>query len=173
MRIIILNGSAHRGKDQFVNFFKKHYKFTCINWSTIDKVKEISKKYFGWDGKKTDESRKFLSDIKKIWSEYNNGPFNTIIKQISRYNRNHKKDKEYTVYFIHCREPYEIQKFVDKYGKKCITVLLIRDDREVPNNDSDKNVANYKYDYIINNNGNIKDLENESIKFVKIIKKSF
>lgn len=173
MRIIILNGSANRGKDNFANFFKKHYKYVCLNWSTIDQVKMVSKKYFGWDGKKTDDARKFLSDIKRIWSDYNNGPFDNMVKQISKYNRNHKKDREYTIYFIHCREPREIQKFVDKYGNKCITILLTRDDREIPNNDSDKNVANFNYDYVINNNGDKKDLENEAIKFVKIIKKSF
>ena len=82
-----------------------------------------------------------------------------------------KDEKDNIIYFIHCREPHEIQKFVDKYKDKCITILLERNDRDVPNNTSDKNVANFNYDYIINNNGNKKDLEKEAINFLEKINK--
>ena len=149
----------------------KHYDYNCVNWSTIDKVKDVAKNHFGWNGKKTDDARKFLSEMKRIWSEYNNGPFNHMVKQISNhYSKLNKKDKQNFIYFIHCREPHEIQKIKDKYGKKCLTILLKRDDREVPDNDSDKNVNNYNYDKIIQNNGNKSDLESEAIKFVNDIK---
>lgn len=168
MRIIIINGSASTGKDNFVNYFKKHYNFKCFNWSTIDKVKKVSKRNFGWNGKKTEDARLFLSEIKRVWSEFNNGPFEDMVNKISKsYEKLEKNDKENVVYFIHCREPQEIQKFVDKYKDKCITILLKRDDRDVPNNDSDKNVSNFNYNYLIENSGNKKDLEKEAIKFLK------
>ena len=171
MKVIILNGAACTGKDNFANYFKKHYKYKCINWSTIDKVKKISKRNFGWDGKKTEPARKFLSEVKRIWGEYNNGPFNDMVKQIStHYSKLDKKDKKNFIYFIHCREPYEIQKFVDKYGKKCSTLLLRREDREVPDNLADKNVNNFNYDFVIENNGNKKDLEKQAIDFIDKIK---
>ena len=172
MKIVIVNGAAKVGKDQFANFFKKHYKYKSVNWSTIDKVKKISKRNFGWNGKKTDEARKLLSEMKRIWSEFNNGPFEDMVQKISKYNSGLKKvDKENIIYFIHCREPHEIQKFVDKYGDKCITMLLNKEDREVPNNESDKNVANFKYDYYIDNNGNKKDLEKQVKDFIEKLKK--
>jgi hypothetical protein len=171
MKVIIINGSAQTGKSNFASYFKKNYKYKCINWSTIDKVKKVSKRNFGWDGKKTPEARLFLSEIKRIWGEYNNGPFKDIIKRISdHYSKLNKKDKKNFIYFIDCREPYEIQKFVDEYKKNCITVLLKREDRVVPNNLADKNVANYNYDFIIENNGNKKDLQKEAIKFMDKIK---
>lgn len=170
MKVIIINGSSQTGKDNFSNYFKKHYDYKCVNWSTIDKVKKVSKRNFGWDGKKTNEARFFLSEIKRIWGEYNNGPFKDMVKQIeTHYSKLNKKEKKNFVYFIHCREPYEIQKFVDKYKKKCITILLKREDREIPNNDADKNVANFNYDYIIENNGNKQDLEQQAIKFISKI----
>ena len=172
MKIIILNGAANRGKDQFANFFKKEYK-KSVNWSTIDKVKKVSRRNFNWDGKKTDEARKFLSEIKRVWSEYNNGPFNDMIDKIEKHNlKLNKKDKNDFIYFIHCREPHEIQKFVDKYGKECITILLKRDGREIPNNDSDKNVDNFNYDYIIENTGNKKKLKEKCLSFLEEIKKA-
>jgi dephospho-CoA kinase len=173
MKIVILNGSNQSGKDQFANFFKKHYKYESVNWSTIDKVKKISKRNFGWDGKKTEEARLLLSEMKRIWSEFNNGPFKDMVQKISKYNSNLPKyDRQNIVYFIHCREPHEIQKFVDKYDKNCLTVLLKKDDREVANNYSDKNVANYKYDFYIDNNGDKKELENQVIKFIEVITQS-
>lgn len=168
MKIIILNGSAQSGKDNFALYVKKHYDYKCMNWSTIDKVKKIAKRNFGWDGKKTEPARKFLSEMKRIWGEYNNGPFEDMVKKISDFNSKlNNKDRKNIIYFIHCREPYEIQKFVDKYGKKCITLLLKREDRTVPDNLSDKNVDNFNYDCIIKNNGNKKDLEKEAIKFIE------
>jgi hypothetical protein len=168
MKVIVINGSARSGKDQFTNYVKKHYDGKCMNWSTIDKVKKISRRNLGWDGKKTEEARKFLSEIKRVWGEYNNGPFMDITKRISTFNSKlNKKNKKNIIYFIHCREPYEIQKFVDKYGDKCMTVLLKRDDREVPDNLADKNVGNFDYNVTIQNNGNKKDLEKDAIKFIE------
>ena len=172
MKVVILNGSAKSGKDQFASFFAKEYK-NCVNWSTIDKVKTVAKRNFDWDGKKTNEARKFLSEIKRVWSEYNNGPFNDIIDKINKHNlKLDKKEKKDFIYFIHCREPHEIQKFVDVFGIKCITVLLKRDDREVPDNDSDRNVDNFNYNYIIENTGDKNDLKNKSLSFLKEIKKA-
>jgi dephospho-CoA kinase len=173
VKVIIINGSNQSGKDNFANFFKKYYKYKSVNWSTIDKVKKISKRNFGWDGKKTDDARLFLSEIKRVWSEFNNGPFEDMVQKISKYNSNlPKSDRQNIVYFVHCREPHEIQKFVNKYGKKCLTVLLKRDDREVANNDSDKNVGNYEYDFFIDNNGDKKELEKQVKEFIETIKAS-
>jgi len=171
MKIVVVNGSARSGKDNFVNYFKKHYNSKCFNWSTIDKVKRVSRRNFGWNGRKTDEARLFLSELKRIWTEFNNGPFEDMVNKITRhYTKLDKKDKQNVIYFIHCREPHEIQKFVDKYEDKCITLLLKRDDRDVPNNESDKNVANFNYDHIINNIGDKKQLEKEAIEFINKIK---
>jgi glutamyl-tRNA reductase len=171
MKVILINGSAQTGKDNFANYFKKHYKYKCVNWSTIDKVKKVSRRNFGWNGKKTDEARLFLSELKRIWTEFNNGPFEDMINKIdNHYTKLEKKDKRYMIYFIHCREPREIQKFVDKYNNKCITVLLKREDRDIPNNESDKNVANFNYDFIINNVGDKKQLEKEALDFLNKIK---
>lgn len=169
MKVIIINGSARSGKDKFVKFFADNYEHKCFNWSTIDDVKRISKKHFGWNGRKNNKSRLFLSEMKRIWAEFNDGPFRNMVNKISdHYN---KSGDENNIYFIHVREPEEIKKFVEEYKENCITILLKRDDRKVPNNNSDKNVNNFDYDYIINNNGVEKDLEIESLNFLEKITK--
>ena len=172
MKIIIINGSSSVGKDNFANFFKKHYEYKSVNWSTIDKVKKVSKRNFGWNGKKTDEARLFLSEIKRVWTNFNNGPFEDMINKITKhYSKLEKKEQQNMIYFIHCREAHEIQKFVDKYGDDCKTILLKREDREVPNNDSDRNVANFNYDFTIDNNGNKQDLKKQSLEFINTLTK--
>ena len=81
-------------------------------------------------------------------------------------------DQDNVVYFIHCREPKEIQKFLDKYGDNCVTLLVRRNNVNVPNNESDKNVENFDYDYYIDNDGNKKDLKQKSKEFIKILWKN-
>lgn len=164
MKVIIINGTGGSGKDLFVEFFQKNYKYKCLNLSTVDDVKEIAENYLGWDGIKNDKSRKFLSELKRIWKEYNNGPFNGIINKITEF-ENYTKNKK-NIFFVHSREPKEIQEFVDKFGDKCIT-LLVKRNVEIPNNDSDMNVEKFNYDYIIENNDTIKELELKAIDFIK------
>jgi hypothetical protein len=172
MLIILINGSNNSGKDQFVEYFMKNYEHKTVNMSTIDKIKEISKKHFNWNGIKTEESRKFLSDMKKLWSEFNNGPFLYMIKKIEKYySKLNKKDKKKVVFFIHCREPEEIQKIKEHYNQSCLTILLKRNNRpenkQVSQNQSDMGVDNYSYDKIICNDGDKSNLELESIKFIQ------
>jgi hypothetical protein len=173
--VIIINGSNQSGKDQYVDDFIKHYKYRAVNISTIDKVKELSKKYFGWDGKKTHPARKFLAEMKRIWAEYNNGPFLYTLSQIKKINSQLKKSEQKNlIVFVHCREPEEIQKFKEKYKEKCITILLKREDRnerkQIADNQADMGVDNYNYDKIVYNNGNKIDLELEAIKLVEELK---
>lgn len=74
-QIVIINGTGGSGKDTFVQFCSKYNK--VMNFSSIDKVKEIAR-LIGWDGKKTEKDRKFLSDLKKLTTEYNDMAFNSI-----------------------------------------------------------------------------------------------
>lgn len=82
MRVVIVNGVAGSGKDKFVSYVKKLSDFKVENLSSIDRVKQIAESCFGWNGKKNDESRKMLSEMKKVWTDFNNGPFEIVTKKI-------------------------------------------------------------------------------------------
>lgn len=173
--IVIISGSNNSGKDQFVEFFIEQYRYKAFNWSTIDEIKLLSKKHFDWNGKKTEPARKFLAEMKRIWAEFNNGPFTHMVKKIKYHSEKlNKKNKENVIYFIHCREPEEIQKFKEEFKDKCITVLLKREERpehkKIADNHADMNVDNYYYDKIILNNGSKIDLKLEAVRFVEEIK---
>ena len=175
MKVVVINGVAISGKDKFVSFFKEISNDLRVkNYSSIDRVKQISEICFGWDGKKNDKSRQLLSEIKRVWTEYNDGPFETIKTQIEtdiKWSKNKGKDVSKNVYFLHIREPKEILK-VKKYYGDCITLLIKKDVNFIPNNYSDKNVENFDYDYIVDNNKSEKELRKRADEFLRYIKKT-
>jgi hypothetical protein len=177
--IIITNGSGGVGKDTFANILGKYGSVKKI--SSIDKIKEIAR-IGGWEGSKTEKDRKFLSDLKLLFSDYNNLPFNEIQKEIKSFLFKDNEASEPSVdefLLIDIREPDEIDKIVNyfkfyngEYNK--IYTILIRTNRvnEIKSNMADANVENYFYDYIIENN-NLKELE-ESVQYlIKDLKGEF
>jgi len=173
--IIIINGVAESGKDTFIEIFKRTYYTTVYNFSTINKIKEIAKE-LGWKGTKTDKDRKFLSNLKDLWTNYNNGPFNYILDVVKNTIGDYYLDECNSFVFIHCREPKEILKLKNYFIKMsksrskyngCIvkTLLLKRNKKNIPNNHADMYVENYNYDYIVKNNGTLEELKEQVIKF--------
>lgn len=151
-RIVVINGVGTSGKDAFVGFYRIHHELdTCVfNISSVDSVKMVARQ-MGWDGTKDDRSRKFLSDIKDLWTNYNDGIFQDLCNCLDKKNEG--------VIFIHCREPEEIARYKERFGNECVTLLVIRPGVTVPNNASDQNVFNYTYDHTIMNDGSLKELE--------------
>lgn len=166
-RVFIINGSGGVGKDTFVelvstelnNKLKKFH--TVVNFSSVDKVKEIAKE-IGWDGKKTERDRKFLSDLKLLTSEYCDMSFKSVKNKVNEF----FEDKESRFLFLHIREPKEIQRAAKEFNAK--TILIVRDAiKHITSNMADENVFNYEYDYIIENNGTKEELNNKAKDFVK------
>ena len=169
MKIIVINGRPRAGKDTFVEFCKSHCSW-CLNVSTVDFVKEVAK-FCGWNGEKTAENRKFLSDLKDLLTQWNDVPFKKVSKEISAF------VGEMTMYdfdpeiegiiFIHCREPKEIARFHKELGAQ--TLLITRDEveEEVQSNHADEEVDKYKYDYMIANDGTLQDLEEAAMHFLE------
>lgn len=172
--LVIVNGKSGNGKTTFNEMCadyinKSEYAYPHIV-SSIDFVKEIAYK-MGWNGEKNEKSRQLLSDLKKIWIEFSNGPMAYAIKMIMNTDNisNH-------VFFMDIREIDEIEKirsFIN-YNSKilnvcCITVAILKDgdlDRNFNGNKSDDGVFNMVYDYYISNSGTREDLYNNAIKFV-------
>ena len=157
--IIIINGYGGSGKDTFVEFVSKYNK--VYNFSSVDKVKEIAK-IIGWNGEKDEKSRKFLSDLKKLTTDYNDMSFNSIKEAVNNFN---SSDNE--IMFIHIREPEEIKRAVLEFNAK--TLLIKRDDiNKITSNYSDASVENYNYDYVINNT-TLEELEKQAKNFYNLI----
>ena len=133
--------------------------------STVDFVKEVAR-FCGWDGVKTLENRKFLSDLKDLLTEWNDIPYKMIVEHIKSL----PVSQDWLV-FVDCREPAEIQKLKERLN--ATTVIIRRE--EVENNEvsnhADSDVFYYDYDLTIYNNSDIIHLENEARKFIEYMKK--
>ena len=157
--IFVTNGMARSGKDTFAALMNEFV--PTKKYSSIDYIKEIAK-LCGWDGQKNERSRKFLSDLKVLTSQYNDLPFKMIQKQIQEFHKN----KKYNVLLIDIREPEEIRKLCYKY-KDVKTILIKRSSvKTITSNMADAGVFNYNYDFVIENNGTLDELKSIVKKFV-------
>lgn len=157
--VFIINGSGGVGKDTFANMVSTIYEGKVDNFSSIDRIKEAAV-MLGWTGEKGEEDRKFLSDIKKLSSEYNDMPFRSMKKRYDYF-----LEAGYEVLFLHIREPEEIERAKREFNAK--TILIKRDSvKQIKSNSSDRDVENYRYDIVINNNGDLMDLVKTVKKFI-------
>lgn len=161
--VIIINGSGGVGKDTLCDIVGKHY--CTMNISSIDPIKEIAYSN-GWKGDKDAKSRKFLADLKRIFTEYNELPQKYLYNKYEEFLSNEKQ-----ILFVHIREPEEICKFKKKIKCRCMT-LLIRGRENTNcywNNTADDNVENYNYDYFYVNNKKLEDVEKDFMEFFNFI----
>ena len=172
LRVVIVNGRPGCGKTTFedmcMNILGLLY---CKSRSSIDKIKEIAREG-GWNGEKDAASRKLLSDLKRIFSEYNDLPTQDIIQFLKGW------ESELQMYdvgginhilFVDVREPENIEKL--KKRLNAVTVLIRRpgdDDVEI-SNDSDLSVFNYNYDCTILNTGDLEHLKSAAQAFLNQI----
>jgi dephospho-CoA kinase len=178
VKVVVVNGRPGCGKTTFEEICKNlENKFSlrfdinkplhCSIMSTVDIVKDIA--YIcGWDGTKTSENRKMLSDLKDYLTQCADLPFKSIksaVKSLEEVTGNID-----TILFVDSREPAEIQRFKDEMN--ATTVLIRRPEVEniETSNHADAEVFNFNYDLTIWNNSDIINLENEAEKFLEYMK---
>ena len=157
-QVFIINGNGGTGKDTFVSFVSDIV--YTINYSSIDKVKEIAR-IIGWNGGKSEKDRKFLSDLKSLCIDYNDMPFNCMKNKFEEF-----MNSDSLFLFLHIREISEIEKAKKFFNAK--TILIERDSvKHIISNVADAGVFEYNYDIIINNNGTLNELREKTWYFVK------
>ncbi len=161
-KIFIQNSVGGSGKDTWAELVGKY--IPTHKCSIIDLPKEAAK-ILGWDGKKTEKDRKFLSDIMDLSTEYNDSPFRDVLSVVSDFKNNLIEDE---VLFIDMRDPKDIARAVETFGAETI---LIRNPNvtKIESNHADANVENYKYGYIIENDGTLEQLDAMAKLFVRDI----
>lgn len=173
MKIVVVNGAPESGKTTFENLCNylieayphKYGINTCFVFSTINFVKEVAK-FCGWNGEKTPENRRFLSDLKDLLTEWGDVPIRKIEKGIRNFNISEYSDS--TLIFIDSREPKEIKRLQNKWG--ATSILVRRPNHQIlASNHADAEVENYKYDYIIENDGSLEDLTGKANDFLEWI----
>jgi len=161
MKIYIMNGFPGSGKTTFEKCVGNLVKHVSII-STIDPIKKIAYD-FGWNGEKDAKGRKLLADLKRAWVTYDDQPFRYIGYELNGI------DYDYPdcVVFIDSREPEEIKELCERFEAKSVLIRRASVENKDQSNDSDKNVLDYNYDIIIENNGDLGDLALAAENFVK------
>lgn len=167
-KIILINGFPQSGKDAFCNLLflsdlEKDYNIKFTSISTVDFVKEIAEKC-GWDGEKNLKNRKFLSDLKDLLTEWNDIPIKSIKKKIEVAKCLHKH--KINIFFVHTREPEEIERLRNEWDAKSLLIRRASVENNEQSNHADSNVLDCTYDYIIDNNGTLEDLEKSAETFI-------
>ena len=162
-KVIVTNGSGQWGKDTFAKILNEY--IPLEKYSSIDLIKDIAR-IGGWNGIKEEKDRKFLSDLKLLFSDYNDLPYKDVCRKILEIQNN---NKEIELILIDIREPEEIEKIKNKFNA---TTVLIKNNNVdiITSNMADANVLNYKYDYVVDNSGDIDSLEDEVLKFITFLK---
>jgi hypothetical protein len=156
--LIVINARGSSGKDLFIEYIQEE--IPCYNISSVDSIKEAGR-ILGWDGEKNEKGRLFLSTLKKLSTDFYNGPLTYLVDQLSYIPYGE-------IVFIHIREPEEINKFKALYPEETITLLVRRHNDDVGNS-SDDDVENYQYDYYIDNSGTKEELKVKAIEFITTV----
>ena len=132
--------------------------------SSIDFVKEIAVKFFGWDGLKREEDRKFLSNMKQFLNEYTD-----LIEYDLKCAYDNFMESDARFLLIDIREVDEIEKYKKMFD--AITVFVENPRvKKITTNSSDRQVEETVYDYTINNHHCLDSLRIEVSNFIEKIK---
>ena len=160
-KIFVQNSVGGSGKDTWASLLNKY--IPTYKYSIVDLPKEAAK-VLGWDGGKTEKDRKFLSDVMDLSTDYNDAPFKDVLSLVTDF-KNSKDFDECDVLIIDMRDPKDIARAVETFGAETI---LIRNPnvRKIESNHADANVENYEYDYIIENDGTLEQIERVAKLFI-------
>lgn len=166
IKYILVNGHPRSGKSLFATLVRDELElrgYYTYQYSSVAMVKELALRA-GWNGSKTSEARKFLSDLKKLLVHSPWG--NLSMRDVNEYAKKKQSitPNENIYVFVMVREPEEIQQYVERLG--AIAVFIRRPNAEIHvGNDSDDNVENFSYHYYVNNNGTVEDLTTRAEEF--------
>ena len=161
-KIFVQNSVGGSGKDTWASLLNKY--IPTYKYSIIALPKQAAK-ILGWDGGKTERDRRFLSDVMDLSTEYNDAPFRDVLSIVADFKNNLIEDE---VLIIDMRDPRDIARAVEMFGAETILIKNPRVEK-IESNHADANVENYDYDYIIENNGTLEQLENVAKFFAREI----
>ena len=161
--VIVINGKGGAGKDTLCESICRTR--NAKNISSIDPIKEVARHY-GWGGEKDDKARRFLSELKAAFVNYNNWPTVYLLDKTQQF----LLDDSSEILFVNIREPDQIEEYKKAVSQCPVLTLLVKstlvNDCHLYGNTSDDNVYYYEYDYIFEN---APPLDRSIIKFGDLI----
>ena len=154
MIIMLCSELPQQGKDLVANYLVEEYGFTKLAFA--DKLKEICYQ-IGWNGEKDEKGRQLLIDIAETSKKYNKTIW--VKKVISKILKD--KDKNYVISDL--RFKVEQQELTELF-ENIFTIGIKSDvygDNKFINSVSQIEFEHLHKDFIIENNGKIKDIKKD------------
>ena len=168
-KIFLISGKAESGKDSFYNIaigmLPRNASYARLSFG--DEVKNVAYTAFNWDGKKNEKGRRLLQWLGDGAREYNKDIW--IDKTMERFGILRHGLESY-VFVTDCRYPNEIKKAKEcgeRWGYEVITVRVNRPNhisKLTPSqllNTSEVALDNADFDYVVENDGTLKDYEDK------------
>lgn len=170
MKVVLISGKAGHGKDTAAQLMKNELesrgeKVLIIKFG--DAVKWFAREYYNWDGSKNIDGRNLLQYIgTQMMRTYDKYYWGRIVSEFIAAN------KDFTYALIPDWRFYSEKEIILADNKKCYTIRIERPNFVNHNmtkaqlkHVSETELDNYKFDWIIRNEGSIEDLR-EKIKIV-------
>ena len=157
-KVLVTNGLPRSGKDTFASFVGAY--IPTIKYSCVDEIKKIAK-FTGWDGEKNPTSRRYLAELKRLTTEFNDFPFECLRRKYNEF----MIDISHSVLIFDIREPAEIERAKKEFGAE--SVLIVNNRCEKQGNYADDGVMDAKYDHVIFNNGTLLEFQKETYNFIQ------
>ena len=196
--IVLINGTAGCGKGTFISLMKQYSSAPVYELSTVDPIRPVVQDLLWWqyglhvdcfdtvediELDKDAPYRQFLSDVKKAWEKYQDGPNVYVIRTVIKLSTDrgwsvhddkipglmglpfHHMTKKYPmpeVIFVNVREPKNLDVLKHEFWNLGLVCLTMKMDglemRAGGGADSDLLVDSYKYDLTIRNKSTMDEL---------------
>lgn len=173
-QIFLISGKARAGKDSTADILMEQLKGKSIKLALADYLKIISTKYFNWNGEKDNLGRSILQ---KIGTELIRDKLGWQNFHVNRICEDMKiAEKEFDYFFVaDTRRKNEIYFTQAMFPDAVTTIRVSRKDFKSPltieqqNHISEIGLDDFSFDYYIESESGLDNLEKEVIKLVKII----
>lgn len=167
--IIVINGLAQSGKDEFVKFCCKEFELKngegfCMNYHRSDKPKELLRQ-LGWNGEKNPTARTALKYMVDVYEE-SVGTVAVLENKIEVFMQTCGK---YPIIFAHIRDTEIIERVMQHFKgiAHVYSVLIIRRDLGYSPEKDFWGVWKYAYTDYIRNYGDLDILRGLAQSFIK------
>lgn len=161
-RIFIITGYARSGKDTFCNILANYARVFHV--SIVDLAKRHARA-MGWNGKKTEKSRRFISDIKIAIDAFNDGSFQEVARTVELFMRESTHD----ILCIDMRETKDICRAVKEWHAEVIQIER-KGVQQIISNVADAQAISYIGEkVIIPNHGTIEEFQETVKKFAETL----
>jgi len=165
-KIYIISGKAGSGKDTVADILKNNLKDKTIIISYASYLKEYAKNILNWNGNNEDKPRTFLQEIGDLVKSINpNFLVNRILEDIEVYKHYYQN-----IIISDARFESEIKSIENKY--KCVKIYVYGRDNNLTSVQKEHNTETsldgyHDYDYMINNNGTLDDLNRKVLEVLE------